>query len=156
MYTPYQNFGYNPVFPTANQPYNFQNPNYMNGYYNQPQNPQNLSPNTMTNKIYVSDENDVRSRYLPPNSDYIFLDNDKPLLYQKIVDNKGQFEVKVFKISQNLPEKKEETAETDKLSGYAKTEEIEQVRAEIRQLIEKLSPRKVEGDANGSGTNQKV
>ena len=153
MYNPYQNYNYNAMLQNNMPQYGYQQPQYMNNYYNQMQ---NQYPSTITNKIYVSSEEDVRSRYLPPNSDYIFLDNDKPILYQKIVDSKGQFEVKVFNISQNLPEKQEEKEDTNKLSGFAKTEEIEQVRAEIQQLKEKLSPRKTEGNVNGSGTNQKV
>ena len=51
---------------------------------------------TNTNKIYVNGEDDARNRWLPPNSDYIFLDNDKAIIYQKIVDSKGQFEIKAF------------------------------------------------------------
>lgn len=53
-----------------------------------------------TNKIYVTGIEDARARQLPPNSDFIFLDNDKPLLYRKTVDATGKMEIKAFKISE--------------------------------------------------------
>lgn len=82
-------------FPTATQPYGYpmqsQNP-----YQQQQTNPQQQQ--TFTNKIFVSGIEEVRNRQLPPNSEYIFLDNEKSIIYQKTVDAKGQFEVKSFDI----------------------------------------------------------
>ena len=89
--------------------YNLYRNNYTNNYpyempygyaptYNAPQPVPQQAPSMNTNKIFVNGIDDVRSRIVPPNSDFMFLDNDKPLIYQKIVDAKGQFEVKVFDI----------------------------------------------------------
>ena len=87
-------------------PFGYIPPTYNN--YNQPnQNNTPTSHATNTNKIFVNGIEDVRSRSLPPNSDYAFLDNDKPILYQKVVDSKGQFDVKVYDI---VPHKDEAPA----------------------------------------------
>ena len=123
------------------QPYNFNNQQF-----NRPQNQSN------TNKIYVSGIDDVKKAMLPAGSDYIFLDNDKPILYQKIVSPNGQFEVKTFTISPY--EQKETTKEQNSidLSEYVKTSEFEQIKAELNELKNKLIPKKVEVN-NGTGTN---
>lgn len=123
------------------QPYNFNNQQF-----NRPQNQAN------TNKIYVSGIDDVKKTMLPAGSDYIFLDNDKPILYQKIVSPNGQFEVKTFTISPY--EQKETTKEQNSidLSEYVKTSEFEQIKAELNELKNKLIPKKVEVN-NGTGTN---
>ena len=119
----------NPYFnsmPTATQPYGYTSP-----YMNQP-NSQMASPNTYTNKVYVSNADAVRNKELPANSDYIFLDNDKPILYQKIVDGKGQFEVKMFKIT---PYEEPERVETD----YAKASALTALEDKIKALEAKIS-----------------
>ena len=126
------------------QPYNFNNQQF-----NRPQNQSN------TNKIYVSGIDDVKKAMLPAGSDYIFLDNDKPILYQKIVSPNGQFEVKTFTISPY--EQKETTNEQNPidLSGYVKTSELEQIRAELNELKNKLTPKKVEVNNGTTGTTNK-
>lgn len=82
-------------FPTATQPYGYPMPS-QNPYQQQQTTPQHQQ--TSTNKIFVSGIEEVRNRQLPPNSEYIFLDNEKSIIYQKTVDAKGQFEVKAFDI----------------------------------------------------------
>ena len=95
------------------------------------------TPSTNTNKIFVNGIDDVRSRILPPNSDYTFLDNDKPILYQKVVDAKGQFEVKVFDI---VPHKDTpvETPTVD-LSKYVLRTDFENVLIELTAIKEQLN-----------------
>ena len=128
---PYQNFGY----------MGYNTPNYAPPTYNaQPQPPQQIPPQTNTNKIYVSGIDDVRGRFLPPNSDYIFLDNDKPILYQKVVDSKGQFEVKAFTIT---PYSAQESQSQIDMSVYAKQEQIEALRQEINAIKDKITPKQV-------------
>lgn len=122
---------YNDYYNRFNQPYMQPQP-YMN-YNQQPQLPQN----TNTNKIYVSGIEDVRGKYLNPNSDYIFLDNDKPLLYQKTVDSKGQFEVKTFTITPYQPEEVKQEPALD-LSAYAKASDLDSIKKEIQILKAKL------------------
>ena len=123
-------------------------PNYFNSYNNTPVNQSygytpNYAPyvqppipnqqSTSTNKIFVNGIEDVRNRRLAPDSDYMFLDNDKPLLYQKTVDNKGQFEVKVFDI---VPHKEEATP-VDK-PEYVLRSDFEKLSAELSELKNKI------------------
>lgn len=90
--TPYGGFSPMPNTYPAQQQFAPQTPNYA---------PQTQSAQQMnTNKIYVTGIEDAKTRQLPANSDYIFLDNDKPLLYRKTVDATGKMEIKAFKISE--------------------------------------------------------
>lgn len=85
---------------------------------------------TNTNKIYVNDIDEVKSKQLPPNSDYIFLDNDKPLIYRKTVDGTGKMEVQAFKIVQYEEEKPKTPAQPQ----YVSKEEFEAFKREIEAL----------------------
>lgn len=123
--------------PTSTQPYGYP----INPYTNINTQPQQQIQ-TQTNKIYVNGIEDVRNRVLPSSSDYIFLDNDQPILYQKIVDSKGQFEVKAFSIIPYEP--KSDTKQEVDLSAYVKKSDLEPLQEEIKALKEKLSPKKVE------------
>ena len=99
-------------------------------------NPQPMATNT--NKIYVNGVEDARNRPLPANSDFIMLDNDKPLLYQKIVDNKGQFEVKTFNISPYKPVEETNKQSSIDLSSYAKTDDLRAIESQINDLKQKI------------------
>ena len=74
----------------------------------------------------------MRNRSLPQNSDFIFLDNDKPLLYQKVVDSKGQFEVKVYDIVPHQEEAVQNTAID--LSQYVLATDFEKLVAELNAI----------------------
>lgn len=91
-----------------NYPYGMPNYQSQPNYYPQPRPlypvpspspqvpvPQQQSP---TNKLYANGIEDVKNRPMPLNSDYIFLDNDKPLVYRKVVDATGKMSVETFKI----------------------------------------------------------
>lgn len=127
---------------------NYSNPYNYNGYtqpYGYNPYPQSVSPtqntlpqtiSTNTNKVFVNGVEDVRNYRLPPNSDYTFLDNDKPLLYQKTVDGKGQFEVKVFDIT---PHKESEvSSNAPNLNDYVLRSDFDKLSAELIQLKNKI------------------
>lgn len=125
MYPSYfNNYNNAPV----NQSYGY-TPNY--APYTQPPIPTQQSTNT--NKIFVNGIEDVRNRRLAPDSDFMFLDNDRPLLYQKTVDGKGQFEVKVFDI---VPHK-EETAPVNN-PDYVLRSDFEKLSSEFIELKNKI------------------
>lgn len=126
-YDNYNNFGGMPQVSPQPQ-YNF----------NQQFQRQNPQPQTNTNKIYVSGIDEVRTKGLSAGSDFIFLDNDKPILYQKIVSPNGQFEVKTFKIVpfDMLDTEKKETSVD--LSNYVKVADLEPLKAEILEIKSKL------------------
>ena len=116
--------------PTGTQPYgipmNAFN-NYNSQQYQQPQNPVN------TNKVYVSGLEDAKNRYLAPNSDYIFLDNDKPLLYRKVVDATGKMEVQTFQIIQ-VEEKPVEHTQNVDLSKFVSMEAFNSLKKEFEEF----------------------
>ena len=114
--------------PPVNQPYN-----------SVPYQPQKPVQQMNTNKIYVSGIEEVRQKSLPSGSDYIFLDNDKPILYQKIVSPSGQFEVKTFSISQYEPQETTKHGDTVDLSSYAKTSDLEPLMTELKALKKQVA-----------------
>lgn len=140
----FSNYGqFGATMPTATQPYGYPTNNFgMQQPQPQPQQPMQ----TNTNKIYVSGIDDVRSRMLPQNSDYIFLDNDKPIIYQKIVDGKGQFEVKAFEIVPYSAQNQTKDNQSIDLSCYAKTSDLEPIKAELQSIKDRLMERD-----NGTG-----
>jgi hypothetical protein len=109
-------------------------PGYTSPVYQQTT-PQSVQTNT--NKIYATGIEDVRSRQLPVNSDFIFLDNDKPLIYRKTTDSTGKMDVQVFKI---VPYQEEEKIQpVVDLSGYVSIkdfERLEQQFIEFKQSFE--------------------
>lgn len=129
MFQPYYPFG--ATAPTATQPYGF------------PLAPQMTIPQTSaaqnlpnTNKLFVSGIEEVRAKQLPFDSEYIFLDNDKSIIYQKKVDSKGQFEVQAFDIVPRA--EKQLSASADDLTGtFVSRTEFDDLKAKIEGLIEK-------------------
>ena len=142
MFNP--NFG-NPYgmasMPTATQPYGFPMSPFSGGQFAPPQQQQQSTAPafTNTNKIYVSGIEEVKNRPLPFNSDMLFIDNDKPLVYQKTVDSKGQFEVKVFDITPHEGKDEANGAGAVDLSAYAPKSDLEALQREIRVLKEQVS-----------------
>ena len=141
--------GYMPYSSSYNGYGNNQNNNYMgqapfvpqNGNYapqtpTQPQAPQ--QPAQMnTNKIYVTGIEGARTMQFPPNSDYILLDNDKPLLYRKTVDATGKMEIKPFKISE-YTETEAAPAPTVDLSQFVSVDEFKGVQSEITRIKQNI------------------
>ena len=127
----FNNNGYsNGMRGNVGQPYNY-------GAYNQPQfNP--YQP-TNTNKIFVSGIDDVKSRYQPFNSDYFYLDNDKPIIYQKTVDYKGQFEVEEFDIVKRTPQISAKDESGTITPTYVEKAEFDRISSEIEHIKEQLS-----------------
>lgn len=148
MYNPYQPFTYNGTYiPNYNNfQYAYQQPN-MNMQQNQTQNQQS-SQATNTNKIFVASIDDVKNRPLPVNSDFIFLDNDKPIIYQKSVDSKGQFEIKAFEIHEIKPQEKAKEDNSINLSNYVTLTEFEVLKGQIDELKNKITKMSVQSELN--------
>lgn len=146
----YPNYGYGMnSMPTATQPYG-----YPFTPYTQPMTPQTPQPQPQkqidTNKIYVSGIEDVKMRVLPPNSEYIFLDNEKSLLYQKKVDANGQFEVKAYEISEYNGNTATVEQSSIDLSNYVPRHEFTALQDEIKALDEKISKLTTRSVPNGT------
>ena len=145
--TPYNGYNGGQTNYTGQAPFAPQSANYAPTA--QPQQ-QPLQMNT--NKIYVTGIDDARTRQLPPNSDFIFLDNDKPLLYRKTVDATGKMEIKAFKISE-YTETEAAPAPAVDLSQFVSVEEFKGVQAEMgrikRTIDGLLKKEKKGGEDNG-------
>lgn len=99
MWNGTNNFGY------QSNPYGYNG--YSSPTYSQPSvQPSPVQQPTNTNKLYANGIEDVRFRQTPPNSDYVFLDNDKPLIYRKTTDATGKTDIQVFKITPYTEEEK--------------------------------------------------
>lgn len=86
-----------------------------------------------TNKIYVNGIDDVKNRILPFNSDYIFLDNDKALLYRKVVDNTGKMDVQTFTLAPYVEEAKKQDTKID-MSQYVLKKDFDALKGELERL----------------------
>lgn len=143
MYNPYS------MYPTINPTQQMQ----PNTIPNQPQSSATSNNMTNTNKIFVSGIDDVKNnRNLLPNSDYIFLDNDKPILYQKIVDGTGKFEVKAFSISPLKDTETSNNSNKSDLSNYVPLKDFEALQARlngIERQIKDLTANKSKNDNYG-------
>ena len=128
--TPYSGYNNNQGNYTGQAPFAPQGANYA------PQMQSQQQPAQMnTNKIYVTGIEDEKARQLPPNSDFIFLDNDKPLLYRKTVDATGKMEIKAFKISEYTePEAAPASAPTVDMSQFVSVEEFKTVQTEMGRI----------------------
>lgn len=142
------NFVPNFNFGGYNQPYNMYpfNNNYnafqqmqQNQQMQQTQTQQQPTSPTNTNKIFVNGIEDVKNRQLPFNSDFVFLDNDKPVIYQKTVDSKGQFEVKAFDIVPKSTQNDTKEKEQVDLSNYVLRSDFDKLQGQIKGLEDKLS-----------------
>lgn len=128
----YPNYFAGNTMPTATQPYGYP--------FNIAQQPLVQPPQAVnTNKTYVSGIEDVRLRPLPPNSEFIFLDNEKSILYQKKVDSNGQFEVKAYEITEYNADTAPIAQPQVDLSGYVPRAEFETLQREIKALSDKIS-----------------
>ena len=156
MYNPYQPFNYGGTYIPN---YNFQNPYQQfnpNLTQQQSQQPNQQSSVTNTNKIFVSGIDDVKSKPLSANSDFIFLDNDKPLLYQKTVDSKGQFEVKAFEIHEIKPQEKQKEDSSINLSNYVTLTEFEASKGQINGLKNKITKMSLQIELNALTSTAKT
>lgn len=174
MYNNFNPYG-NPYFnsmPTGTQPYgvpmnpfntmgNMGTPNFNSQPQNQNAQPQaqqfGIPQQVNTNKLYVTGIDDARNKQLPPNSDYVFLDNDKPLLYRKVVDATGKMEVQVFEIVP-YTEKPAEPAPKVDMSQFVSVDdfnalkgELDRVKAYINKNIQKQPQQASKGQITASG-----
>ena len=157
MYNPYQPYNYGGTYiPNYNfqSPYQQFNPN-LTQQQAQTQNQQSSSA-TNTNKIFVAGIDDVKSKSLPVNSDFIFLDNDKPILYQKTVDSKGQFEVKAFEIREAKPEDEQKEETSINLSNYVTLTEFEALKEQLDDLKNEITKVSLQNEINALNSQSKT
>lgn len=118
-------------------------PGYSSPAYQQPA-PQTVQQTMVnTNKIYATSIEDVRSRQLPANSDFIFLDNDKPIIYRKTTDATGKMDIQVFKITPYQEEEKAQPViDTSNFVSIVAFRKLEERFEELKQSLNKPAPKK--------------
>lgn len=118
--------------------YGYQPGQYSYSGYNVPSYQQNSTQQNAvnTNKLYANGIEDVRFRQLPANSDYIFLDNDKPLIYRKTTDGTGKTEIQVFKIVPYVEEEK--TVPEIDMSKFVPIDRFEELEKQFKELKDSL------------------
>lgn len=140
---------FNNTMPTSTQPYGYA----MNNVPMQTMPTQQPTQNQFTNIIFVSGLEDVKKRYQAPSSEMYYADNDKPLLYKKIVYANGQFDVKIFDISEHCTENDTKDTQSIDLSCYVKTSDLDPIERKIKALEEQLTKYKQGDKPNGTNTS---
>lgn len=98
MFQPYGNFGYGPnSSPQQQTMYGNNTANYVNSQFK-------------TNKIFVINLQDALSRQTEPNSEYVFFDQEKDILYNIHTDSTGK---KSWKVIDLFLHKDEEVKQSD-------------------------------------------
>lgn len=106
------------------------------GYYANYQPTQSVQASQpKTNKIWVTSLEDAMSKPVEPNSEYIYLHQDKPLLIEVRTDNQGRKSTRVLELKAYVEETKPETIMPN---NFPTREEFEGLKAEIQALKERL------------------
>lgn len=113
-----------------NNPY--QQPNYQ-GYYN---NYQQQAFQPKTNKVWVTSLEDAMARSVEPNSEYIYLHQDKPLLIEVKTDSQGRKTTRVMELKDYVEQPKPEMPMPN---NFPTREEFNGLKAEIQALKEKFN-----------------
>ena len=114
-------------------------------YYGNPYNPYSNTPNqfygaqqqfqpTNTNKMFVGGIAEIKAKILPPNSDWVFLDRDKSVIYNTTVNANGQISITAYDITEKRDQEQEKAQQSIDLSAYVKKGEIEALQGEIQAL----------------------
>ena len=132
MFNPYQ---FNNSMPSATQPYGYP----MTPYVGMPQQtPPVQQPQINTNKIFVSGIEEVKMKMLPPNSEFVYLDNEKSILYQKTVDSTGHFEVRAFDITEHKEQKPVDNTQIIDTQDLVSRKDFDSLKAEFAALKDKM------------------
>lgn len=124
-------FGAYPYQPGQYSYGGYSNPSYQQQNAQMPPSQQTVN----TNKLYANGIEDVRFRQLPVNSDYIFLDNDKPFVYRKTTDATGKTDIQMFKI---IPYQEEDRQPEIDASKFVPVERFEELEKQFKELKESL------------------
>lgn len=126
--------------PTATQPFGYpMNFPPMQGNIPQQNNQMQQAPavSALTNKIIVDSVEDVKNYYVAPGGDMLFLHRTEPILFRKVVDNKGTVSIKSF----DVIEREEETSFVSKQEFKSLQQEI----SELKSLLTKNTENKAVG-----------
>jgi hypothetical protein len=111
--------------------YSYQNP--YQGYMNQYQQVQ--QPQLKTNKVWVTSLEDAMARSVEPNSEYIYLHQDKPLLIEVRTDGQGRKTTRVMELKDYVEQPKPENTMPN---NFPTRQEFEVLQGKIKALEERL------------------
>lgn len=128
----------NLAYPNGYSPYN------QNNGFNQPQ-----QQTVKTNHIYVTSLEDALARSVEPNSEIVYLHQDKPLLYNVRTDMMGKKTYTVLElkppVAENITETKTEIQSevpTIDTSMFVSKKEFEDFKATVQPLIDRINKSK--------------
>lgn len=109
-----------------------------------------------TNKIFITSIEDAMARYVEPNSEIVYLHQDKPILVEVKTDMQGRKTCNVFDLSVHSEDKKEDKDISAAVAsaGFCTKKDVEEiVRTEIEKAIERKKKNtklesKIEGELN--------
>lgn len=126
-------------------PYN-NNSNMYGGNYYRPPSPttpiQQTSFFAPQSNIQFATLDEAKAYIITPNSQMIFLDKDKQRCYLKTSDTNGQSRLEIYNLQKqdiDQPAIVQEPAPKIDMSAYAKTESIDQIKADLEALKEQLT-----------------
>lgn len=137
MLNNFNTFGQYNSMPSATQPYGIpmNNPYGMSSMtpnnYNIPQQATQPSISTGSNKILVDGIEDVKNYYVAPGGDFTFLHKTEPILFNKIVDNKGNITIETYDITKHIDE-----------CNYISKEEFKSLKSELNEIKSLLNKSK--------------
>lgn len=121
--------------------------NQNNGFNQQPQ-----QPPIKTNHIYVTSLEDALARSVEPNSEIVYLHQDKPLLFNVKTDMLGKKTYTVLELHPPIAESTTETAsvmpnvDTDM---FVSREEFNELKKQIKPLLDRINKSKEKvGESN--------
>lgn len=118
--------------------YPYQNP--YQGYMNQYQQTQQVIQ-PKTNKVWVTSLEDAMARSVEPNSEYIYLHQDKPLLIEVKTDSQGRKTTRVMELKDYVEQPKPEMPMPN---NFPTREEFEVLQGKIKALEEKFGKEVIE------------
>lgn len=93
---------------------------------------------TRSNKIFVTSMDDALARYAEPNSEMIYLDQDKPVLYEVKTDFQGRKTINLYDLAPSANGAGVGGSKMD-MTNYVTKNEFEALQAQIKALEEKIN-----------------
>lgn len=103
----------------------------------QPQQQPTQPPRPKTNKIFVTSLDDAMSRIADYDSQMIYLDQDKPLLYEIYTDGQGRKTPTIIQLSPSDGTGSPKTAKNDKVE-YVTRQEFDDIQAQMAAFNDRL------------------
>lgn len=132
------------------------NPQQAQGYYNsQPQSPSAIPiiP-PKTNKILVTSLIDALNRTPEPNTEFLYIDQDNPFIYQVTIDMQGRKSYKTFEITEVTEQSAQKLSPELDMSVYATKEDLKALEDRLLGMASSLIPTKTKTKTEKTGGDE--